>query len=126
MTDTKPALPDPANTARPALLVRTARIGLGSYRRSRDLGRLLRIEDLPGPTDTLALLARIEADCEARRRAGTGGYLPSVHVAVLTALLAEARSLGTADQAKASGIEALRSATKAASASSTAGSIAGF
>lgn len=77
---------------RPALLVRAARIGLGGYRRARDLARIL---GAPAPEEAgqaLPALGALERDLDLRRRTGLGGYLPSAHVAVLTALIAEARA----------------------------------
>lgn len=77
---------------RPALLVRAARIGLGGYRRARDLGRILGAPAPEQPGRALPALGALERDLELRRRTGVGGYLPSAHVAVLTALMAEARA----------------------------------
>ncbi|MCR9148808.1 MAG: DUF6477 family protein [Rhodobacteraceae bacterium] len=76
---------------RPALLVRAARIGLAGYRRARDLGRVLGAEPPRDSGTVVALLADMEAMMELRRRCGTGGYVPSVHVALLIALMAEHR-----------------------------------
>lgn len=82
--------PDLAALRRPALLVRTARIGVQAYRRGRDLGRILGAEPPPDRARTLAALGCLEDGMESRRRSGRGGYLPSAHVAVLIALIAEA------------------------------------
>ena len=77
---------------RPALLVRTARIAAPGYRRGRDLRRILGDEPPSDPAAALVRLAEIEGALEWRRRTGAGGYLPSAHVAVLAALIVEARA----------------------------------
>ena len=86
-------LPDIAGLRRPALLVQAARIGLAGYRRARDLGRVLGTEPPRHSGAVVALLAEMEAMMERHRRSGTGGYVPSVHVALLIALMAEHRVL---------------------------------
>lgn len=93
--------------SRPKLLVQTARIGAKNYRRDRDLpgavpGLLAQTQEM-----ILPRLAAAEAQCELDRRAKSAAYRPARHVQVLAALLAET----VAAQAKASGSEALRSAT---------------
>lgn len=111
------ALPPLEELRRPALLLRTARFALRGYRRERDLPRILGAAAPVEAARTLDLLQWREAQFETRRRDRAGGYLPSAHVAVMAALLAELRRAGTdapmppCPQAKASGIEALRSAT---------------
>ena len=89
--------------SRPRLIVRAARTGAKSYKRSRDLpgavpGLLSKAESA-----ILPMLVATEAKCEDARRSKSPGYRPSQHVQVLAALLAEAAS-----QAKASGSEAFR------------------
>jgi len=95
MEDRMPASVAPAislaGMSRPALLVRAARLAQNGYRRRRDLARLLRIEAPQDHVPALELLQAAEAEMETRRRARAGGYLPSAHVALLAALLAEAR-----------------------------------
>ena len=77
---------------RPAILVRAARCGQQYYRRARDLPRLLGLADPPCPAEATADLAEIEAELDARRRAGDGTYSVAEHVGILVALLAEARA----------------------------------
>jgi hypothetical protein len=84
-------LPPLGELRRPALLLRTARIALRFYRRERDLPRILGPAPPAEPPEALALLQLREAAIDLCRRHRTGGYLPSAHVAVLAALLAEAR-----------------------------------
>lgn len=77
---------------RPGILVSAARKGLEHYRRDRDLTRILR-----GERSTRAAAERLlatEARIEETRRAGDGTYSVSAHIAVLTALIAEARLQG--------------------------------
>lgn len=81
---------------RPALLVRAARFALRGYCRQRDLDRLI-----PGaePHPAGAVLPRIlaaEAEVETARRAGAGHYDPARHIALLVAIMGEARLLATA------------------------------
>ena len=93
---------------RPKLLIETARIGAGLYRRERDL---------PGAVPGLATASRgrivtrlrdAEWHCEELRRGRSPAYRPGAHVQILSALIAEADQ--GANQTKASGSEALRSA----------------
>jgi len=70
---------------RPKMLVGAARRGLQFYRRDRDLPRIVKST----PNTSSALLAR-EEELEITRTAGRAGYSAAHHVAVLTALLAEA------------------------------------
>jgi hypothetical protein len=92
---------------RPRILAETARIGACRYRRRRDL---------PGAVPGLlggsaeAILPRLvseERRLEEARIGRSAAYRPALHVQILSALLAEAG----ATQAKASGSDALRSAT---------------
>ncbi len=94
---------------RPKLLIETARIGASLYRRERDL---------PGAVPGLSTASRrrivtrlrdAEWHCEELRRDRSPAYRPGKHVQILSALIAEADR--AADQTKASGSEALRSAT---------------
>lgn len=82
---------------RPRLLIRAARLGLPDYRRERDLRRLLRPGDraaaLPAPAAALTDLLAQERRLEDSRRAGEAGYSLTRHVALLIALLGEARLL---------------------------------
>lgn len=84
-----------AETTRPRLLLRAARIGTADYARERDLKRILRLPATPppGPGVVLDLLA-LEAEHEDRRTrplAELGdSWRPAKHVEALIALLAEA------------------------------------
>ena len=136
---------------RPSLLMQAARIAAQGYERDVHLPLWL---DTPLPTPDRALerLITLEAELNATRLTAATSYRPSTHVGLMAAMLGEFRLIqqsetaapreeGTAvrewpsrfgarratfqTQLKASGIEALRSATKASSASTVAGSIGG-
>ena len=81
---------------RPALLVRAARFGLDTYNREASLPRLLRSAAAPGPGPALAALLEIEQNLDDARTARSAGYTHARHVAVLTAIMAEARTLRAA------------------------------
>jgi hypothetical protein len=83
-----------ATITRPRLLIRAARFGVEDYDRTRDLRRILRRQDLPGPRDALPRLMDLEAMQEAHRQRGDGAYSVTQHLEVLIALMAEARLLG--------------------------------
>lgn len=89
MTDDIHAL---ATLKRPRLLVRAARLGVEHYRRGH-LRSVLGCLTLPDPSKALAFLVEIEARLDADRNAGAATYSPQRHVAVLIALMAEARSV---------------------------------
>lgn len=78
---------------RPKLLIRAARAGVVDYRRDRDLKRLLRART--APAEAIDTLLDEENRLEATRAAGEATYSIQRHVAVLTAILAEARTLPT-------------------------------
>ena len=78
---------------RPNLMIRAARIGVETYRRERDLKRLLRAQGLPTPGTSLGNLLTIEREMEANRTAGDSTYSITRHIEVLTALMAEASLL---------------------------------
>ncbi len=78
---------------RPSLLVRTARIGADSYRRSVHLPRVLGTVAIPRTGQAILKLLEIEADCEDRRVADRADYSVARHVEVLIAIMAEARLL---------------------------------
>lgn len=80
-----------AQLRRPRLLIRAARFGLADYDRPRDLKRLMRLPQAPGPREALARLLEAEACMEDTRKAGGAGYSPARHVELLIALIAEAR-----------------------------------
>ena len=74
----------------PNLLIRAARIGVESYRRERDLRRLLRTGHIPAAQAGLQNLLTLEEEMETNRQAGDSTYSITRHVEVLTALIAEA------------------------------------
>jgi hypothetical protein len=98
---------------RPTLLIRAARAGLPLYRRKRDLRRLLGADPAPAPAAALTALLEAEACHEARRAQSDGTYDPAGHVAVMIALLGEARLLSDTSQADAVATAAAAGTTKA-------------
>ena len=78
---------------RPKILIRAARAGVVDYRRERDLKRLLRQPQGAAPAQAIGTLLAEENRLEATRTAGEATYSIQRHVAVLTAILAEARLL---------------------------------
>jgi hypothetical protein len=89
MTDLAAAL---STLRRPRLLIRAARFGQRDYDRTRDLRRLLRSETPPGPDQALDRLMSEEAQIDDIRRARAADYSVSRHVALLIAIMAEART----------------------------------
>jgi len=83
-----------ADLRRPRLLVNAARHGLASYRRDRDLRRL--IDDALPPERAVPRLMTEEERLEETRRAGDAAYSAMRHIEVLSALIAEARLLPAA------------------------------
>lgn len=75
---------------RPRILVRAARCGLADYRRDRDLRRILRLPRSVASARALDTLLAEEQRLETIRTTGEATYSLQRHVAVLTALLAEA------------------------------------
>ncbi len=85
---------------RPKILIRAARAGVRDYRRERDLKRLLRSPRSSAPQAAIGTLLAEEGRLEATRTSGEATYNLQRHIAVLTAILAEARLLPlTAPQA---------------------------
>jgi hypothetical protein len=84
---------------RPKILIRAARCGIVDYRRERDLKRLLRQTRSTVPAQAIGSLLAEESRLEATRAAGEATYSIQRHVAVLTAILAEARLLPATAQA---------------------------
>ena len=78
---------------RPRLLIRAARTGTVEYNRNRDLRRVLRSEDMPGPAKSVPRLIDLEAEQEQLRTDARGSYSPSRHIEILIALMGEARLL---------------------------------
>ncbi len=76
---------------RPRLLMQAARYGIGAYRRSRDLRRLIGADATDEHVITNLITA--EEKIEQTRIAGTANYSPARHVEVLAALIAEAYAL---------------------------------
>lgn len=76
---------------RPRLMVEAARLAEASYRRDRDLPRL--VGDSPRKGSALMALLEMEAGCEATRRSNRARYRAGRHVAILSALMAEDRVL---------------------------------
>lgn len=93
--------------SRPRLLVDAARHGLSCYERRRDLRRMLRVAIPADARAALQKLIPIEADLERRRTTEGRSYVPTRHVDILIALMAEARDFKAQRPAEA---PALRSA----------------
>lgn len=92
-----PAKGDPlaaiAALRRPRLLIRAARAGQAEYDRTRDLRRLVRSFDIPGPDAALRRLLHEERRLEATRQRGCASYSMTRHVEVMIAMMAEAAAL---------------------------------
>jgi hypothetical protein len=88
MTEVAASLSD---LRRPKILIRAARAGVSDYRRDRDLKRLVRDARGAAPADAMTPLLAEEHRLEATRTGGGATYNLQRHVAVLTAILAEAR-----------------------------------
>lgn len=78
---------------RPKILIRAARAGVTDYRRDRDLKRLVRDAKGVVPRDAMTPLLAEETRLEETRTTGGATYNIQRHVAVLTAILAEARQV---------------------------------
>lgn len=78
---------------RPKILIRAARAGVTEYRRERDLKRLVRDPKGSASRDPMLPLLAEEHRLELNRTNGGATYNIQRHVAVLTAILAEARLL---------------------------------
>jgi hypothetical protein len=83
---------------RPRLLIRAARFGLTTYRRDRDLLRLIPGGPVPSPNRAVEILLDQEADAEANRTSHYATYKVAEHVGLLTALMAEAQLASAAQQ----------------------------
>ena len=81
------------NLKRPGLLVRAVRLGLGEYDRARDLARITGQSLTAKGTNILEELVHAEAELEATRKNWSAGYSVSRHIEVLTALIAEFRTM---------------------------------
>ena len=82
-----------AGLNRPRLLVRAARFGVDEYNRATHLPRLLGGVHLPRSGETIVRLIDIEADLNDRRVGAAADYSIARHVAILIALMGEARLL---------------------------------
>jgi hypothetical protein len=100
-----------ARLRRPPLLVRAARLGASGYVRNAALPRLLGAGPVPPVREALARLIEIERAQDAARRAGAIGYRAADHVALLIAVMGEARLLDRGAQENAPGLASLRAAT---------------
>jgi hypothetical protein len=78
---------------RPKILVRAARAGVREYQRDRDLKRVLRTGKVASAAQAIRTLLAEEDRLEVCRTSGGANYSIQRHVAVLTAILAEARIL---------------------------------
>ncbi len=82
-----------AGLNRPRLLVRAARFGVDDYDRGTHLTRLLGAGHLPRTGEAIVRLIDLEADLNDRRTGAFADYSIARHVAVLIALMGEARLL---------------------------------
>lgn len=82
-----------SNLKRPRLLVGAARFGVDDYDRSVCLPQLLHCAVAPRPGKAILALLEIEAGLNEARKARVGTYAVARHVAVLIALMGEARVL---------------------------------
>ena len=81
---------------RPRLLVGAARFGVDTYDRDACLPRLLHCAAAPRPGKAILALLELEAAHNDRRKGRLGDYAAAQHVAVLIALMGEARVLRAA------------------------------
>ena len=86
---------DLAAIRRPKILIRAARAGVTDYQRDRDLKRLLRLNKAARASIALDTLLAEENRMEGKRQSGEATYSIQRHVAILTALIAEARRAPT-------------------------------
>lgn len=82
-----------AGLNRPRLLVRAARFGVDDYDRRGQLPRLLACAGLPRHGEAIIRLLDLEAGINDRRVGAAADYSVARHVAVLIALMGEARLL---------------------------------
>jgi len=78
---------------RPRLLVEAARIGVPDYSRARVLKKFAAAQMEASPAAALSTLIPVEETLETARRSGDASYVPSRHVEVLIAILAEMRAI---------------------------------
>ena len=84
--------PSQQGLRRPATLIRAAREGQASWRRDRDLARLLRVDICPSPGAGLPRLRAAEDLQNELRVTLAAGYDLRRHVALMIAILAEMRA----------------------------------
>ncbi|QOL79952.1 DUF6477 family protein [Pseudooceanicola spongiae] len=82
-----------AQLRRPGLLIRAARIAAEGYRREAHLAALLGASVLPRHGAAVMKLWEREAELDGLRRNRSSMYVPSAHVEVLSAMIAEAQLL---------------------------------
>lgn len=93
----RPAITRLSQMKRPKLLMKAARFALDGYDRKRALPRIL--GKTPTRHDhTIDELLLHEEQVESLRRSGGADYSPARHIELLTAIIAEARSLAAPDQ----------------------------
>lgn len=98
--DRSDSLAEAPRLRRPRLLISAARHGQRSYRRARDLRRLMQgAEDIPAPGRALPWLTEHEADMDHARREGRVDWDLQTHILLLIALLAEMRLAREAEAA---------------------------
>jgi hypothetical protein len=83
---------------RPRLLVNAARLGVDDYSRTLHLPRLFKTTAAPRSGEAILKLLEMEAMLEERRKLQAADYTTARHVAVLIALLGEARFLRAAQR----------------------------
>ena len=78
---------------RPRLLLQAAKLGVSDYNRDRVLKRVSPARVPATPAGALAALIPVEETLEEARRTGDASYVPSRHVEILIAVLAELKAL---------------------------------
>ena len=84
-----------AGLRRPGLLVRAAHLGLQDYRREHNLPRLLPEAHAGAGRQIFDSLLAAEDRLDAERREGAATYSIARHIETLSALIVEARLLGS-------------------------------
>lgn len=96
-----------SNLKRPKILIKAAKIASQTYRRSRDLSRILGYSHPTLDSSIHQQIFDLEHSINQKRRLGDASYDLKTHVQVLGALLAEVSvELQSADHTKLSGTEA--------------------
>jgi hypothetical protein len=83
---------------RPKLLVRAARHGIDTYNRTVHLARFIDLHPLPGPGVALMKLFDSEREMNEARLAKSSTYVPSQHISILTAIMAETHLMRASTQ----------------------------